>query len=315
MNKAVNLSVIVPCFNEQEVLPTTISKLLGVVIPLGGSHEIIFVDDGSRDRTWKIIQESCAVYREVKGLRLSRNFGHQIALSAGLLCAQGERIFIIDADLQDPPELLPRMMEALDQGADIAYGRRISRDGEGPLKLLTAYLFYRFINWLSDIEIPKDTGDFRLVNRKVLDAVNVMPEKHRFLRGMFAWVGFKQVPVNYERAERIAGESKYPFKSMLRFAMTAITSFSVRPLRLAMIMAAFFALASLIGVFYVVVGHFLGGTAQGWTSLMVVVLFVSSLQFLLLGIIGEYIGRMFTEQKNRPMFICSEKTGFDNPKG
>jgi len=303
------LSVVIPCYNEEKSLPVAIGRILAVLQGVPGVHEIVLVDDGSSDGTWNVIKAAAQQTPSVRGLRLSRNFGHQIALSAGLQATIGERIFILDADLQDPPELLPEMMAAIDAGADVAYGRRRSREGEGIFKLFTAFLFYRFINWLSDIEIPKDTGDFRLVTRRVLEAVNSMPERHRFLRGMFAWVGFRQVPVDYDRAERLEGESKYPVTAMIRFATTAITSFSVRPLRLAMLMAAFFAVAGFFAILYVVIGHFLGGTAQGWTSLMVVVLFIASLQFLLLGIIGEYIGRMFTEQKNRPLFICSGRCG------
>lgn len=205
--------------------------------------------------------------------------------------------------------MLTEMMAALDAGADVAYGRRVSRDGESVMKLFTAFGFYRLINWLSDIEIPKDTGDFRLVSRRALDAVLAMPEKHRFLRGMFAWVGFRQVPIDYDRAERFAGETKYPYAAMMRFAVTAITSFSVRPLRLAMMFAAVFAAASLLAILYVIAGHFFGHTVQGWSSLMVVVLLIASCQFLLLGIIGEYLGRMFVEQKKRPLFVVMEDTG------
>ena len=205
------LSVVIPCFNEEESLPATLERVLGVVKPVCKDFEIILVDDGSRDATWACISKASAGDERVRGIRLARNFGHQIALSAGLYAAQGDRIFIIDADLQDPPELLSKMMGALDDGADMAYGRRVSRGGESAMKLATAFAFYRFINWLSDIEIPKDTGDFRLVSRRALDAVLSMPEKHRFLRGMFAWVGFQQVPIDYDRAERFAGETKYPF--------------------------------------------------------------------------------------------------------
>jgi dolichol-phosphate mannosyltransferase len=302
------LSVVIPCFNEEESLPATLERVLGVVKPVCKDFEILLVDDGSRDATWACISKASAVDERVRGIRLARNFGHQIALSAGLHAAQGDRIFIIDADLQDPPELLPKMMGALDAGADVAYGRRVSRGGESAMKLATAFAFYRFINWLSDIEIPKDTGDFRLVSRRALDAVLSMPEKHRFLRGMFAWVGFQQVPIDYDRAERFAGETKYPFAAMMRFAVTAITSFSVRPLRLAMTFAGIFAIASLLAVCYVVAGHFMGQTVQGWSSLMVVVLMIASCQFLLLGIIGEYLGRMFVEQKKRPLFVIMEKT-------
>jgi dolichol-phosphate mannosyltransferase len=307
----IKLSVVIPCFNEEPSLPFTLQRVIKAVEESVEAYEIILIDDGSTDLTWKLIGKACFDNPSTRGIRLSRNFGHQIALSAGLQSALGERIFIIDADLQDPPELLPKMMQALNEGADLAYGRRISREGEGFFKVATAFGFYRFINWLSDIDIPMDTGDFRLVNRKVIDAVNLMPERHRFLRGMFAWVGFRQIPIDYDRAERIAGESKYPLKTMLRFAITAITSFSVRPLRLAMLLAACFAAASFLGIIYIVIGHFLGGTAQGWSSLMVVILFIASLQFLLLGIIGEYIGRVFTEQKGRPLFICSECCGLE----
>jgi glycosyltransferase involved in cell wall biosynthesis len=307
-----NLSIVIPCFNEQEVLPSTIDRILAVVAPISDSFELILVDDGSCDGTWRIISDAASRIPTVRGLRLSRNFGHQIALSAGLKSAIGKRVFIIDGDLQDPPELLSEMMAALDGGADIAYGRRRIRQDESSFKRTTAYLFYRLINWLSDIDIPKDTGDFRLVTRQVLDAVNAMPERHRFLRGMFSWVGFRQVPVDYDRAGRVAGESKYPFGAMLRFAIMAITSFSVRPLRLATLIAAVFAGASLAGLVYVLVGHFMGQTVQGWTSLMIVVLFVACLQFLFLGIIGEYVGRMFIEQKSRPLYFLSEECGSDS---
>lgn len=304
-----NLSIVIPCFNEQEVLSSTIDRILAVVAPISDSFELILIDDGSRDGTWQLIREAASKNPSIRGIRLSRNFGHQIALSAGLKSARGERIFIIDGDLQDPPELLSEMMAMLDAGADVAYGRRRIREGESRFKLATAYLFYRLINWLSDVDIPKDTGDFRLVTRQVLDAVNSMPERHRFLRGMFSWVGFRQVPVDYDRAARVAGESKYPLGAMLRFAVTAITSFSVRPLRLATLIAAVFAGASLAGLVYVLAGHFMGHTVQGWTSLMIVVLFVACLQFLFLGIIGEYIGRMFIEQKKRPLYFLSEECG------
>jgi dolichol-phosphate mannosyltransferase len=305
----VKLSVVIPCYNEQESLPATLKRVLGVAASISDEVEVILVDDGSRDATWQCIADAAEADMRVRGIRLSRNFGHQIALSAGLHAATGDRIFIIDADLQDPPELLGEMMAVLDRGADVAYGRRVSRGGESAMKLGTAFAFYRLINWLSDIEIPKDTGDFRLVSRRALNAVLAMPEKHRFLRGMFAWVGFQQVPVDYDRGERFAGETKYPFAAMMRFAVTAITSFSVRPLRLAMMFAALFALAALLAVAYVIVGHFFGHTVQGWSSLMVVVLLIASCQFLLLGILGEYLGRMFVEQKKRPLFIVMHDTG------
>lgn len=306
------ISIVIPCFNESEVFDQTLSKVLTVIHALNAEYEIIFVDDGSTDNTWEKIRDASLKTKFLYGIKLSRNFGHQIALSAGLKAARGDRIFIIDADLQDPPELLGQMMLELDKGADVAYGRRRRRSGESRFKLASAHLFYRLINWLSDVDIPMDTGDFRLVSRRALDAVNSMPERHRFLRGMFAWVGFRQVPVDYDRAERAAGESKYPLGAMLRFAITAITSFSVRPLRLATLIAAVFAGASMVGLVYVLVGHFLGHSVQGWSSLMTVVLFVACLQFLFLGIIGEYMGRMFIEQKSRPLYFLADECGADN---
>jgi len=223
-----------------------------------------------------------------------------------LIFAEGGRVLIIDADLQDPPELLGDMMKLMDEGAEVVYGKRTSRRSESFFKRTTAYGFYRVLNYLSDVEIPTDTGDFRLMSRKALDALNSMPETYRYIRGMVAWLGFKQVPIKYSRMERVAGKSKYPLLSMLRFAANAVTSFSIRPLRLAVYLGLVTALFLLVAIAYVIVSYFEYQTVQGWSSLMVVVLFLSAVQLFSIGIIGEYLGRMFIEQKRRPLFIVSE---------
>ncbi len=226
------VSVVAPCFNEEDVLPLFLSRIGGVLDSLGGTSELVLVDDGSSDRTWEIIEKAAVEDPRVVGVRLMRNHGHQLALTAGLSVCRGERVLIIDADLQDPPELLPEMMALMDDGADVVYGQRRRREGDGMLKRATAAIFYRLIGRMTDVDIPCDTGDFRLITRRVLDLLIAMPERHRFVRGMVSWIGGKQVPLVYDRDARAAGESKYPFAKMVRFAADAITSFSMVPLRL-----------------------------------------------------------------------------------
>src|SRR5215813_1899613 len=239
------LSVVAPCFNEQEVLPEFLRRIHAVLDGIGGSSEIVLVDDGSRDGTWQAMTEAAAKSPRVVGVRLMRNHGHQLALTAGLTVCRGQRILIIDADLQDPPELLADMMKLMDQGADVVYGQRRQRDGDTLFKRLTAAAFYRLIGRMTDVQIPLDAGDFRLINRRVLELLMAMPERHRFIRGMVAWIGGKQVPLLYDRQARAAGASKYPLAKMLRFAADAITAFSVVPLKASMtigwVMAAGFA--------------------------------------------------------------------------
>jgi dolichol-phosphate mannosyltransferase len=237
------------------------------------------------------------------GLLLSRNFGHQIALSAGLHYASGARILILDADLQDPPELLPRMMALMDAGNDVVYGKRISRKGETAFKKTTASLFYSLLNRLSEVEIPRDTGDFRLMSRRALDVLNAMPEQHRFIRGMVSWIGFQQTAIEYHRDERFAGETKYPLRRMLRLTVDALTSFSIVPLRLASWLGLITAALSVPLLIYIIVSWLSGNVVQGWVSLSGIVVLFGGIQLIVVGIIGEYVGRMYIQSKNRPLFL------------
>ncbi|MBA96005.1 MAG: glycosyltransferase family 2 protein [Sulfitobacter sp.] len=301
------LSVVIPCMNEESSIPGLVARLTQAIGPWRDRAEIILVDDGSTDATWQAIEAARAVCPQVVGLKLSGNRGHQIALTAGLEAAQGDRIFMLDADLQDPPELLTDMMFMMDRGFDVVYGRRSERRGETLFKKVSAHLFYRFLNVMSDVPIPQDTGDFRLVNRRSLDAVLAMPERARFIRGMFAWAGFKQVGIEYIRSPREMGETKYPLRAMVRFAIDAMTAFSTKPLRLATRLSfVSLLMAALIGV-YVVYSLIIYQTAPGWASVVLAISFFSGVQLLTLGILGEYIGRLYVEAKNRPLYFVSEE--------
>ncbi len=302
------LSVVVPCLDEEEALPLLVERVDAATAAWAGDREIILVDDGSTDGTWDAMEHASSQVADLKGIRLSANCGHQAALTAGLEAATGERIFMLDADLQDPPELITEMMAMMDQGYDVVYGRRAARQGETIFKKVTAYLFYRLLNRLSDTDIPNDTGDFRLVNRRSLDAVLQMPERSRFLRGMFSWVGFKQIGLEYVREERAVGETKYPFKAMMRFALDAVTGFSTRPLRWATRLSFLSLLFTLAMLVYVGASLLFYQTAPGWASTLLVVSFFSSIQLLTLGIIGEYLGRLYMEAKGRPLYILAEET-------
>ena len=309
------LSVIVPCFNEEAVLRSTHERLTDVLRALNQLRfEIIYIDDGSRDQTQNILAELQAQNPEVRVLRLSRNFGHQIAVTAGLEQAAGNAVVVIDADLQDPPEVIPEMVERWLEGNHVAFGSRIARAGESRFKLWTAKAFYRLINRLSDTRIPVDTGDFRLMDRKVVEVLLAMPERGRFLRGMVSWIGFRQVAVPYHRAPRPAGESKYPLFKMLSFAMDGIISFSVLPLKLAVwtgIVAIWMAgVGILMAVFVRLFGLYDLQLGRGWASLFVAVLFMGGIQLVSLGIIGEYLGRIYTEVKRRPLYAVEERLGF-----
>ncbi|HEY6482909.1 MAG TPA: glycosyltransferase family 2 protein [Steroidobacteraceae bacterium] len=298
------LSVVVPCYNEQESIAQLLSRLRPVCgACVGGSYEIVLVDDGSSDATWAAILSFSLQSPNVVGVKLSRNHGHQLALSAGLTIARGARILIIDADLQDPPELLPQMLHLMDEGADVVFGQRTARRGESALKRGTAAAFYRFLNRLTDVKIPVDTGDFRLMSRRALDVLNAMPEQHRFIRGMVSWIGFRQVALPYERHERFAGETKYPFSKMLRLAIDAVTSFSTRPLRVASFFGFGFGFLGLAGLIYTLGSWMRGHVVTGWTSATSIFLLMGSAQMFVLGIIGEYLGRLYMEAKRRPMFV------------
>jgi polyisoprenyl-phosphate glycosyltransferase len=304
------VSVVVPCFNEAEVLPETHRRLVAACTEAcEDAWEIVYVNDGSRDATWSLL---CAFSRDdarVVAIDLSRNFGHQRALSAGLAQVRGERILMIDADLQDPPELLTAMMARMDAGADVVYGQRSRRDGESWFKCATAAAFYRLISRLADVDIPVDTGDFRLVSRRVLDALLQLPEQHRFVRGLVAWVGFRQEPLSYARAARFAGTTKYPLGKMVRFAFDAIAAFSIAPLRLSMFFAGLSALIAVGLGGYVLVSWLFFDTVRGWASLLLVVAFFAAVQLFCLGMLGEYIGRIYGEAKRRPLYIVREVVG------
>ncbi len=273
---------------------------------VGGDYELILVNDRSADATWDLITELADRDPHVVGVNLSRNHGHQLALTAGLSVSRGERILAIDGDLQDPPELLGRMMELMDAGADVVYGQRSSRSGESRFKLLTAKLFYRLLQRLTDVPIPVDTGDFRLMSRRVVEALNAMPEEHRFLRGMVSWVGFRQVPLLYERHPRFAGSTRYPLAKMLQLALDAVTGFSVRPLRIASYLGVLFSLVGVLLLAYAMASWLFGQTVRGWTSLIATILLLGSAQLLVLGVIGEYLGRLYLQAKHRPLFIIDE---------
>ena len=303
------LSVVAPCYNEEGVLPEFVRRTAAVLDGLKISTEIVLVDDGSRDGTWAVITEAAARDPRVVGVRLMRNHGHQLALTAGLSVCRGERILIIDADLQDPPELLPDMIALMDQGADVVYGRRRKRAGESLFKRASAAAFYRLIGRMTDVEIPSDAGDFRLLTRRVLDLLLAMPERHRFIRGMVAWIGGKQVPLLYDRQARAAGESKYPLSKMIRFAVDAITAFSVVPLMASMTIGWVMALVGLAFFAYSIVGWFLGANLPGWTSLMAALGLLGGMQFLMLGIIGAYLGRLYDQSKGRPLFMIRDIVG------
>lgn len=300
------LSIIVPCFNEQEVLPEFYRRMSAVCKTVGKPYEIVFVNDGSSDRTWSTIRQWADQDHNVVGVNLSRNHGHQLALTAGLTLAHGQRILIIDADLQDPPELLPAMLEQMDQGADVIYGQRRAREGETYFKLTTARLFYWLIDKLTDTPIPRDTGDFRLISRRVLDVLLKMPEHHRFMRGMVSWVGFHQVPLMYDRDSRVAGQTKYPINKMVRFAIDAITGFSSRPLKLATYLGVLGAMLG-VGFFsYSIISWLTGQTVSGWTSLMATITLFGSGHLIVLGVLGEYLARMYVQVKGRPLFIIKD---------
>ena len=305
------LSVVAPCFNEEGVLPEFVKRVGAVLDKVGGTAEIVLVDDGSRDRTWAVIGEAAARDPRVVGVRLMRNHGHQLALTAGLSVCRGERVMIIDADLQDPPELLPEMIALMDQGADVVYGQRRVREGESLFKRATAAAFYRVIGRLTDVEIPSDTGDFRLMTRRVLDLLLAMPERHRFIRGMVAWIGGKQVPLQYDRKARAAGETKYPLTKMVRFAIDAITAFSVVPLMASMTIGWIMAAVGFAFFVYSIVGFVLGYNLPGWTSLMAAIGLLGGMQFLMLGIIGAYLGRLYDQNKGRPLFMIRDIIGGD----
>jgi dolichol-phosphate mannosyltransferase len=301
------LSVVVPCYNEQDSLATLYGRVTAVCASaVGQDYELVLIDDGSKDRTREKLRQLAGADPRVVAVLLSRNHGHQLALTAGLNICRGRRILILDADLQDPPELLPQMMALMDAGADVVYGQRISRQGETRFKTLTAAIFYRLFNKLISIDSPANTGDFRLMSRRALDTLNKMPETHRYIRGMVSWIGFKQVPLLYERDPRFAGETNYTLRKMVTLAVDAITSFSIAPLRMSMFLGFLCCMFGLFFLAWTAVSYFAGVAIQGWTTLMSVVLILGSGQLFVLGVMGEYLGRLYIQSKNRPLFTIEE---------
>ncbi len=300
------LSIVVPCYNEQESIGACHARLRAVLEALGLAYELVFIDDGSRDATGRMLAAFHASDAHTVVVHLARNFGHQQAVSAGLTVARGAAAVIIDADLQDPPEVIPAMVRAWQEGAHVVYGVRAYRAGESRFKLGTAKLFYRVIHRLSDVDIPVDTGDFRLLDRRVMDALLAMPERHRLLRAMCAWAGFRQTGIAYQREARFAGTTKYPVGKMLHLALDGIFSFSTLPLRM-LTYAGFGAAAlSFVGIVWALAVRILTRHwVAGWATLFVGMLFLSGLQMISLGIMGEYLGRVYTEVKQRPLFVIA----------
>jgi polyisoprenyl-phosphate glycosyltransferase len=303
----VALSVAVPCYNEAagiDELYARVSKVCQSVV--GQSYEIVLVNDGSTDATREQIFRLAGMDRHVVGIDLARNYGHQTALSAALEFCRGRRVLIIDADLQDPPELLGEMMAKMDEGYDVVYGVRQEREGESYFKTATASLFYRLLRKMSEVEIALDAGDFRLMSRRAVEHLNAMPERHRFIRGMVSWIGLKQVGLPYKRNPRFAGETHYPLKKMVLLALDAMTSFSVVPLRFASHLGLTFGALGAAMLVYTLLAWSFGWVVQGWTSLATIILILGSAQLFVLGIFGEYLGRMYMETKRRPLFIVNE---------
>jgi glycosyltransferase involved in cell wall biosynthesis len=302
-----SLSIVAPCYNEEACLPEFHRRVTAAArVVAGENFEIVLVNDGSRDATWSVLRQLVEDDEHVLAINLSRNYGHQLALTAGLQACRGDRILIIDSDLQDPPELLGEMMSLMDLGNDVVYGMRRQREGETAFKRGSARLFYRLLRRLVEVDIPADTGDFRLITRRVLGELNRMPEQHRFIRGLISWIGFRQVPLVYDRDPRFAGETHYPLLKMLRFAVDAVTGFSVVPLRIASFLGAALGAGSLLLLFYTLGSWVTGHALSGWTSLATILLIIGSAQLMTLGMLGEYIGRLYMESKRRPLFVISD---------
>ena len=305
------VSVVAPVFDEAATVGELHRRLTATLAPLG-RYELVLVDDGSTDGTWETLRALAQGDPHLRLLRLSRNFGHQIALSAGLDHARGDAIVSIDGDLQDPPEAIPALVECWRDGADVVFAVRQHREGETWFKLATAASFYKLINRVSSVDIPEQAGDFRLLSRRALDALLTMPERARYLRGMSSWIGFRQAEVEYAREARHAGKTKYPIRRMLHFAEDAVTSFSATPIRLVAALGfASVALCLVALAWSLYIRIFTDDTVAGWTSVIVVVLFIGGVQLLSLGIIGQYVGRIFDEVKRRPLYFVDEVVGFD----
>lgn len=303
MKKKVTL--VVPCYNEEEVIEVAHKRIFDVLVGLGTNFEIIYIDDGSRDSTIEKLKDIAASCREVGIISFSRNFGHQIAITAGMDAADGDAVVVIDADMQDPPELIPQMIAKWESGYEVVYAQRESRSGESLFKLTTAKVFYRLMQAMSDIPIPLDTGDFRLLDRKVVSTLKSMPERDRFVRGMVSWIGYNQTSLRYARDPRHAGYTKYPLMKMLKFAADGIFSFSLKPLRLATLLGFSASIISVLGLVFALIQRLYGSPVLGQTTLLMAILFLGGVQLICLGLIGEYVGRVYGETKQRPLYVVS----------
>jgi glycosyltransferase involved in cell wall biosynthesis len=311
------ISVVIPMYYEEEVAQECYSKMTQVLLNIKDyDYEIICVNDGSKDKTLPILEKIAEEDKKVKVISFARNFGHQCAVTAGLKYVTGDAIVIIDADLQDPPELIPEMLKLWEEGNEVIYGKRKTREGESKFKLLTAKMFYNTLNALSDVDIPKDTGDFRLVDRKVVDVINSLPEHNKFLRGLFSWVGFEQKAFEYERKERFAGKTKYPLKKMLKLASDGIIGFSSKPLKIVGGLGIITICISFIILIYAILSFTFkwNQLAPGWTSLMVATTFFSGVILISLWMIGEYISRIYDETKGRPQYIINKEINIEENK-
>lgn len=313
MENNVVCSVVIPVYNEEEVVNECYSRIKKVMDSTNEKYEIIFVNDGSRDNTRQMLKEICRVDGNVKMIDFSRNFGHQSAITAGMNYSVGEAVVVIDADLQDPPEVILRMLEKWKEGYQVVYGKRLKREGESIFKRVTAKIFYRLLARLTEFDIPVDAGDFRLIDRKVCDALNKISEKNRYVRGIISWLGFNTTYVEFVREKRYAGKTKYPLRKMIKFATDAVVSFSYKPLRITSYLGM---VLSVVSFLYLIVALFLKlfnviDTVQGWMSIVAISLFFNGIVLLVLGIMGEYIGRIYDEVKARPLYVVNEFVNFN----
>lgn len=300
------LSLIIPVYNEEAILVELDRRLKGFLREMDETWEVVFVDDGSQDRTAAMLNELAEAEPRYKVISFSRNFGHQVAITAGMDRAEGDAVVIMDADLQDPPQVVAEMIQKWREGYDVVYGQRSVRHGESIFKRWTAAAFYRLLRMLLPIEIPLDTGDFRLMSRRVVLSMRALREQHRFVRAMVSWVGFKQTAVQYERPERFAGETKYPLRKMMRFAIDGITSFSIVPLRLATWLGLFSGVVAIAISGWALYAAIAGRTVPGWATIMIVVALAASAQLIMTGILGEYVGRIYEEVKRRPLYVVAD---------
>ncbi len=304
-----SISIVIPCYNEEEVLPELRRRLRSLIDGYPCPFEVVLVDDGSKDNTWPLICQYAHEESFIKAIRLARNFGHQLAITCGLDQTKGEVIVILDADLQDPPELIPQMLERWNEGYDVVYGQRRSRQGESPSKKFFAFAFYRIFEKVAGLKVPRDTGDFRLMDRRAVNALQSLRERHRFVRGMVSWIGHHQIAVPYDRPERFAGTTKYPFRKSFFLAVDAITSFTYAPLRVASYLGVLTSLGAFLYIVVIIILKILDVNVPGYTSTMATILLLGGVQLMVLGVLGEYVGRIFEQGQQRPLYLIDAIRG------